>query len=97
MCSCSLRTPMTAILGYVRLLSERAISDEEHTEYLATIRRNGEHLLRILNDILDLSKIDAGRMTLERVACSPADLVNEVAGESGSSSAPWTYECEPVK
>jgi CheY-like chemotaxis protein/HPt (histidine-containing phosphotransfer) domain-containing protein len=70
---------MTAILGYVRLLSKAGLSRSEQTEHLATIRRNGEHLLCILNDILDLSKIEAGRMTLERVACSPAELIHEIA------------------
>ncbi len=74
-----IRTPMTAILGYVRLLSDGRKSDEERADYLETIRRNGEHLLRILNDVLDLSKIDAGRMTIERTACSPTELVEDVA------------------
>ncbi len=74
-----IRTPMTAILGYVRLLSDACTSPEEHAEYVTTIRRNGEHLLRILNDVLDLSKIEAGRMSVERTACSPVELVEDVA------------------
>jgi signal transduction histidine kinase/CheY-like chemotaxis protein/HPt (histidine-containing phosphotransfer) domain-containing protein len=74
-----IRTPMTAILGYVRLLSKAGLSRHDQSEHLATIRRNGEHLLCILNDILDLSKIEAGRMTLDRVASSPTELIHEIA------------------
>ncbi|MFZ5756021.1 MAG: ATP-binding protein [Pseudomonadota bacterium] len=59
-----IRTPLTAILGYAELLKDRRLSDEEYTSYLNTIRSNGEDLLGILNDILDLSKIEAGRLDL---------------------------------
>ncbi len=74
-----IRTPMTAILGYTDLVSDSKASRKERRSYLETIRRNGEHLQRILDDILDLSKIEAGRMTLERIECSPVQLVAEVA------------------
>ncbi|TMB12721.1 MAG: response regulator [Deltaproteobacteria bacterium] len=74
-----IRTPMTAILGYADLLSDPGLAPPEQTDYLDTIRRNGEHLLTVLNDILDLSQIEAGKLTLERVACSPMELVEQVA------------------
>ncbi|MDA0657472.1 MAG: ATP-binding protein [Planctomycetota bacterium] len=72
-----IRTPMTAILGYTELLMEQSTSPEVR-DYLGIVQRNGHHLLTIINDILDLSKIEAGRMELELVPCSPAQLLEEV-------------------
>ena len=62
-----LRTPLNAILGFSELLSERIFGEinEKQAEYLTDIRESGRHLLALINDILDLSKIEAGRMELE--------------------------------
>jgi PAS domain S-box-containing protein len=62
-----LRTPLNAIIGFSEVLSERMFGDinEKQAEYIGDILESGQHLLSLINDILDLSKIEAGRMELE--------------------------------
>jgi len=72
-----IRTPMTAILGYSDLLRERLTDPHDH-EALDAIRRNGDYLLAIINDILDLSKIESGRLEVECIPCSPVQLAHDV-------------------
>jgi len=73
-----IRTPMTAILGYADLLRDESLDEARRREYVETIRRNGDHLMSIVNDVLDLSKIEAGGMTVERVKTDPQQIVAEV-------------------
>jgi signal transduction histidine kinase len=62
-----LRTPLNAILGFSEVLAERMFGEvnEKQAEYLQDILASGRHLLSLINDILDLSKVEAGRLELE--------------------------------
>ncbi len=60
-----IRTPMNAIIGFTHML-QRKISEPEHLETLGKVATSADHLLSIINDILDISKIEAGKLTLER-------------------------------
>ena len=72
-----IRTPMTAILGYADVLLGSLRSPDD-VEAVQTIKRNGVYLLDLVNDILDLSKIEAGKLDVSRSACSPGAMLSEV-------------------
>lgn len=76
-----IRTPMTAILGYADILAEEAknsLTAAARAECIDTIKRNGEHLLSIINDILDISKIEAAKLTTEEIEVSPFEILQDV-------------------
>ncbi len=95
-----LRTPLSAIIGYSELLLGR-VTEEQRIEYASVVRRNGEHLLTLLNDVLDLSKIEADKMTVSlqdvsvrRVLADVESLMRVIATERGldlelSADAPF--------
>jgi len=86
-----IRTPMTAILGFAEIVGnsldccdvcpehQDCAARARNKENIQIIHRNGEHLLELINGILDLSKIEAGKMETERIACRPVQLVEDVA------------------
>jgi signal transduction histidine kinase/DNA-binding response OmpR family regulator len=73
-----IRTPMNAILGYAQLLHRDQALGPSQRRQLEVIRSSGEHLLTLINDILEMSKIEAGRSALSVAPFSPASLVREV-------------------
>jgi signal transduction histidine kinase/DNA-binding NarL/FixJ family response regulator len=72
-----IRTPMNTVLGFTNLLQRKKL-DEESAEYVRTIHKSGENLLNIINDILDLSKIEAGMMRIETAPFGIRGLVHSV-------------------
>ena len=80
-----IRTPMNGILGMAELLASTSLSTDQH-EMLETITESGDALLSILNDILDLARIEAGKMTLTRTAFAPADLLRRLERLHGANA-----------
>ncbi len=74
-----IRTPMNAILGFTNVLKRGVIKNEMDVKrHLNTIHSSGEHLLQLINDVLDLSKVEAGQLDVEQVEVSPHLIVHEV-------------------
>lgn len=105
-----LRTPLNGIQGFAEVLEHELADDPERAEYAATIRSSAQHLYKLLNNILDVAKIEAGRMGYEQVELDPMDVVNEVvalhqstAREKGlilsvdAASAPQSVICDPTR
>ncbi|MDB5945492.1 MAG: arcB 7, partial [Ramlibacter sp.] len=77
-----IRTPMNAILGFTELLKRGySKSERESSRYLDTIHSSGRHLLTLINDILDLSKVEAGHIELEPGPCMPHVVAQQVIAE----------------
>jgi|GEM_PF-2677703 len=76
-----IRTPLTAIMGYADIILEDGDLENappQRVDAAQTIQRNSTHLLELVNDILDLSKIEAGELQTECIACSPCDMLADV-------------------
>lgn len=109
-----IRTPMTAILGFADLLLEEEGLERappSRVEKFRTIQRNGRHLLHIINDILDLSKVESGKLQIEWLPCDLAATFQQAIGlmraraeEKGlafsltyETSLPAVIECDPTR
>ena len=106
-----LRTPLTAVIGYAEKIAHSDVSEEEKLKAAETIVRNGTHLLSIINDILDLSKIESGQMDVELLPQSVCGLINGIvdllkpkAHEKGlkldvvyETSIPKTIETDQIR
>jgi PAS domain S-box-containing protein len=73
-----LRTPMNAILGFAQLMQQDAGLSQEHRAQVETIGRSGQHLLTLINDVLEISKIEAGKVTLEPRAMDLGELLETI-------------------
>jgi PAS domain S-box-containing protein len=73
-----IRTPMNAILGYTDILRRSQHAPQDVARYLDIVRTSGQHLLALINDILDLSKVEAGHLEVERITCEPDGVIREV-------------------
>jgi len=85
-----LRTPLNAILGFSDMMQRKvfgSLGDSHYEEYAQDIHTSGEHLLSLVNDVLDISKIAAGRMTLSESPVSLAGVVQTVAGLFSAQAA----------
>jgi len=74
-----IRTPMNAILGYAQILERKSTLTTDDRQAVETIHRSGDHLLKLINDVLDISKIEAGRMELQPSDFDLKALTNNIS------------------
>jgi signal transduction histidine kinase len=93
-----IRTPMTAILGYSESLRDPTLSEAARQHAIDTIWRNGQHLLELINSVLDLSKIEASRLIVEHLPCSPGEIIVDVLNlmrvRAQSAGVTLSAECD---
>jgi signal transduction histidine kinase len=91
-----LRTPLNAINGFSDLLLTEELGqlNDAQREFLDSILRNGKHLLGLINSVLDLSKIEAGRMALTLVPCDLRDLIHGAVTDTAALRTPKQQQCK---
>ena len=73
-----IRTPMNAIIGYTQLATEQIDKKEEVLDCLNTIKSSGDHLLSLINDVLDMSRIESGKVKVENSPCNLSELIKDI-------------------
>ena len=73
-----IRSPLTAIIGFSRSMLGKKLAYDKQQEYISNIVRNSEHLIQIVNDILDISKIEAGQLDIEIIDCSLSKIMSDL-------------------
>jgi PAS domain S-box-containing protein len=73
-----IRTPLGAIIGFTEILLDPTFPQEEKVDYLSTVLRNGSQLMSLVDDLLDLAKIEAGKLEMEKLEFSPVAIVDEI-------------------
>jgi PAS domain S-box-containing protein len=93
-----LRTPLNAILGFAQLLQRdrKEPLSERHQERLGHVMRGGEHLLRLIDDVLDLARIEAGRITISSESVGLREVIEEVAATLGPMATRAGIELAPI-
>jgi PAS domain S-box-containing protein len=95
-----IRTPMNAILGYSQLLMRDAQLSAEALQYVQIVNRSGEHLLELINDVLEMSKIEAGRVTTNPEVFNLRDMLGDIESlfkiRAQSRQLAFTIEIDPT-
>src|SRR5205814_232177 len=93
-----IRTPLNAVIGMAGLLADEELTDEQR-EFAEIIHTSGDHLLALINDILDYSKLEAGRLQLENLAFGVSNVLEEVldmvAGKARDKGLELAHEVAP--
>ncbi|HAC92765.1 MAG TPA: hypothetical protein DCF63_19355 [Planctomycetaceae bacterium] len=86
-----IRTPMSAILGYAELLADpverSSMSGDDFTGAIQVIQSNAGHLMQIVNDVLDMSKIESGQLVIEHIATAPLEMTQETIDSFRASAS----------
>jgi signal transduction histidine kinase len=94
-----IRTPLGAILGFTDLLSDGSTSEEERRECVEIIKRNGKQLARLIDEILDLTKVESQRLDLETIEFSLRELIQDLSSllvhEAEKKGLQFSFDCAP--
>lgn len=95
-----LRTPLNAILGFTQLMRRDAKLASDHRQYVEIVNQSGEHLLGLINDVLEMSKIEAGRTTLNEAEFDLLQLLNSLESmlqlKANSKRLQLQFDCDPA-
>lgn len=81
------RTPLAAILGYAEVIVDDAASDSDRRQAAAAIQRNGRHVLQLIGDVIDVSRLGAGQLNIHRAEVDPGSVINDAVDMLAGAAA----------